>query len=43
MLQDKIDNIRVGRFYLIKYKYGRISGVKFRQTKLLKWDYYEAY
>lgn len=31
---------------MIRYKYGRISGVKFRAPhtyKRLKWDYYEAW
>lgn len=28
---------------LIKGKYGYITGVKFRKTKRLRWDEYEAY
>lgn len=43
MIQQKLDSLRVGRIRLIKYKYGRIRGVKFKQTKKLRWMDYEAY
>lgn len=31
------------RLVLIKYKYGRLTGVKFKQTKKLRWSDYEAF
>jgi len=41
-LQEKINNTEIGRFDLIKYKYGLIRGVKFHQGKKLRAMEYEA-
>jgi hypothetical protein len=41
-LQERINNIELGRFNLIRYKYGVIRNVRFNKTKTLKWNHYEA-
>ncbi len=42
-MEEKLQDIKVGSFSLIKYRFGKITGVKFRQGKKLRWDSYEAF
>ena len=42
-MQDKLNNHNVRTLDLIRYKYGKITGVKFNQGKKLRAMDYEAY
>ncbi len=42
-VSEKIAATQLNRGAMIRYKFGRISGVKFKRTKRLRWNDYEVY